>query len=162
MGQKIYSSRNLTFALVIYVSFVFRATTDPKTKENVSLELRFVNSSLQLLKEQLSELNSSVEIYQNRKQGQVVMPMISLGLKETNELDLRTSIKKIIESHYHEDGEDYEDSLSEFTDLRQAMRTPTRDSHGVALLLQYYNQLHCLERRFFAGENTEHCLHYEW
>ena len=42
---------------------------------------RFVNSSLQLLKEQLAELNSSMEIYQNRED--VVMPMIPLGLKET-------------------------------------------------------------------------------
>jgi hypothetical protein len=42
------------------------ATSDAKTKENVSLELRFVNSSLQLLKEQLAELNSSVELYQDR------------------------------------------------------------------------------------------------
>ena len=43
---------------------LYRATSDPKTKETVSLELRFVNSNLQLLKEQLAELNSSVEVYQ--------------------------------------------------------------------------------------------------
>ena len=34
-------------------------------KETVALELSFVNSNLQLLKEQLAELNSSVELYQN-------------------------------------------------------------------------------------------------
>jgi hypothetical protein len=33
-------------------------------KETVALELSFVNSNLQLLKEQLAELNSSVEVYQ--------------------------------------------------------------------------------------------------
>ena len=36
-------------------------------KETVALELSFVNSNLQLLKEQLAELNSSVELYQANK-----------------------------------------------------------------------------------------------
>jgi hypothetical protein len=43
---------------------MFRATTNKKLKETVALELSFVNSNLQLLKEQLAELNSSVEVYQ--------------------------------------------------------------------------------------------------
>ena len=42
-----------------------RATTNKKMRETVALELSFVNSNLQLLKEQLAELNSSVEVYQN-------------------------------------------------------------------------------------------------
>ena len=137
-----------------------RASTDAKTKENVSLELRFVNSSLQLLKEQLAELNSSVEIYQNREE--VVMPMIPLGLKETKELELRDSIKRFIEDHYHEDGEEYEDSLAELMDLRQAMRTPNRDSHGISLLFQYYNHLHFVERRFFTQGRNICRLYFEW
>ena len=37
-------------------------------KETVALELSFVNSNLQLLKEQLAELNSSVELYQANNQ----------------------------------------------------------------------------------------------
>jgi hypothetical protein len=45
--------------------YTFRATTNRKLKETVALELSFVNSNLQLLKEQLAELNSSVELYQN-------------------------------------------------------------------------------------------------
>lgn len=44
---------------------LFKATTNRKLKDTVALELSFVNSNLQLLKEQLSELNSSVELYQN-------------------------------------------------------------------------------------------------
>ncbi len=47
------------------VIFYFRATTNKKMRETVALELSFVNSNLQLLKEQLAELNSSVEVYQN-------------------------------------------------------------------------------------------------
>lgn len=45
----------------------FRATTNNKVKETVALELSFVNSNLQLLKEELEELNSSMEVYQTDK-----------------------------------------------------------------------------------------------
>lgn len=48
-------------------SFCYRATTNRKLKETVALELSFVNSNLQLLKEQLAELNSSVELYQGER-----------------------------------------------------------------------------------------------
>lgn len=41
-----------------------RATTNNKVKETVALELSFVNSNLQLLKEELEELNSNMEAYQ--------------------------------------------------------------------------------------------------
>lgn len=41
-----------------------RATNNNKVKETVALELSFVNSNLQLLKEELEELNSNMEIYQ--------------------------------------------------------------------------------------------------
>ncbi|KAF7273433.1 hypothetical protein GWI33_013862 [Rhynchophorus ferrugineus] len=44
---------------------LFKATTNKKLKETVAVELSFVNSNLQLLKEQLAELNSSVELYQS-------------------------------------------------------------------------------------------------
>lgn len=43
---------------------LFRATTNNKVKETVALELSFVNSNLQLLKEELEELNSNMEVYQ--------------------------------------------------------------------------------------------------
>lgn len=32
------------------------------------------------------------------------------------------------------------------------MRTPSRDSTGIALLYEYYNQLYYFERRFFSPE----------
>lgn len=44
-----------------------RATTNNKVKETVALELSFVNSNLQLLKEELEELNSSMEVYQTER-----------------------------------------------------------------------------------------------
>lgn len=63
-----------------------QATDNPKVKNRISLELSFVNSNLQLLKEKLSELNSSVEIYQNDS-GEVIMPFIPIGLKETVDIN---------------------------------------------------------------------------
>ena len=73
---------------------LYRASSDPKTKETVSLELRFVNSNLQLLKEQLADLNSSMELYQMEGASKVglLMPMIPLGLKETKEIDMKVII----------------------------------------------------------------------
>ena len=49
-------------------------------KETVALELSFVNSNLQLLKEQLAELNSSVELYQmqNNSEVQINIKMIKM------------------------------------------------------------------------------------
>ena len=120
--------------LILQNQFIFRVSTDVKTKENVSLELCFVNSNLQLLKEKLAELNSSFELYQDKEEG--VLPMIPLGLKETTEVDLRDPFKQFIECHYYENAEDYEESLAELKDLRQAMRTPTRDSQGISLLFK--------------------------
>ena len=138
----------------------FRVSKDAKTRENVSLELSFVNSNLQLLKEQLAELNSAVEIYQEKEEG--VLPMIPLGLKETKDLDVKETFKKLIRSHYYDDAEDYDEALASLMDLRQAMRTPSRNSQGVALLLQYYNQLHFVERRFFTPDKTCGRLHFHW
>ena len=46
--------------------FLFvRATTNNKVREQVLLELSYVNSDLQILKEELEGLNISVEVYQN-------------------------------------------------------------------------------------------------
>lgn len=48
----------------MFLSFC-RATTNNKVREQVLLELSFVNSDLQILKEELEGLNISVEVYQN-------------------------------------------------------------------------------------------------
>ncbi|XP_072152446.1 rhophilin-2-like [Bemisia tabaci] len=111
---------------------LFKATTNRKLKETVALELSFVNSNLQLLKEQLAELNSSVEIYQGESP-EPMMPMVPLGLKETKEIDFREPFKDFILEHYSEDGTNYEAVIVEFMEMRQAMRTPNRDNSGIAV-----------------------------
>ncbi|XP_076260379.1 GTP-Rho-binding protein rhophilin isoform X1 [Rhynchophorus ferrugineus] len=139
---------------------LFKATTNKKLKETVAVELSFVNSNLQLLKEQLAELNSSVELYQSDSTN-AVMPMIPLGLKETKEIDFRDPFKDFILEHYSEDAEAYEDAIADFMDTRQAMRTPLRDSTGIGLLFRYYNQLYYVERRFFPPDRSLG-IYFEW
>jgi len=140
---------------------LFKASTNKKMKETVALELSFVNSNLQLLKEQLAELNSSVELYQMQNKSEVDIPMIPLGLKETKEIELRDSFKDFILEHYSEDGNYYENQLAELMDLRQAVRTPTRDRNGICLLFEYYNQLYFVERRFFPPDRSLG-IYFEW
>lgn len=138
---------------------LFKATTNKKLRETVALELSFVNSNLQLLKEQLAELNSSVQIYQN-KSTQLV-PMIPLGLKETKEIDFKETFKDFILEHYSEDAEKYEKPVQEFMDIRQAIRTPTRDQNGVKLLFEYYSLLYFVDRRFFPPHRSMG-IFFEW
>ena len=88
--------------------------------------------------------------------------MIPLGLKETKELDLRETFRALIESHYFENVGVYEEAVAELMDLRQAMRTPTRDSQGISLLFRYFNQLHFVERRFFTSDGSCSRLHFQW
>jgi len=140
---------------------LFKATTNKKMRETVALELSFVNSNLQLLKEQLAELNSSVEVYQNGTGEEPEIPMIPLGLKETKEIDFREPFKDFILEHYSEDGADYENAIAEFMDIRQAMRTPTRDANGISLLFEHFNQLYFVERRFFPPDRSLG-IYFEW
>merc|ERR1719394_1202993 len=140
---------------------LFKASTNKKMKETVALELSFVNSNLQLLKEQLAELNSSVEVYQNGTGEEPEIPMIPLGLKETKEIDFREPFKDFILEHYSEDADEYENAIAEFMDIRQAMRTPTRDQNGVALLFEHFNQLYFVERRFFPPDRSLG-IFFEW
>ncbi|KAH0617376.1 hypothetical protein JD844_015469 [Phrynosoma platyrhinos] len=110
------------------------ATSNHKVKETVALELSYVNSNLQLLKEELEELNSSMDVYQNDSDS-ISVPMIPLGLKETKELDWAAPLK--------------------------AMRTPSRNEAGLELLMEYYSQLYFLDNRFFPP-NKNLGLFFHW
>ncbi|KAM8786623.1 rhophilin-1 [Rhynchonycteris naso] len=128
---------------------LYRATSNTQVRETVALELSYVNSSLQLLKEELEELNCSVDTDGPGSEG-ITVPMIPLGLKETRELDWSTALKELISGHFGEDGSSYEAEIKELADLRQAMRTPSRDEAGLELLMAYYNQLCLLDARFVS------------
>ena len=87
--------------------------------------------------------------------------MIPLGLKETKEIDFREPFRDFVLEHYSEEPEDYDDAVAEFMDVRQAMRTPTRDDHGIALLFEHFNQLYFVERRFFPPDRSLG-IFFEW
>ncbi|XP_066235720.1 rhophilin-1 isoform X2 [Saccopteryx leptura] len=128
---------------------LYRATSNTRVRETVALELSYVNSSLQLLKEELEELNCSVDADGPGSEG-IAVPMIPLGLKETKELDWSAALKELISGHFGEDATSYEAEIKELADLRQAMRTPSRNEAGLELLMAYYSQLCLLDARFVS------------
>ncbi|XP_072278304.1 rhophilin-2 isoform X2 [Pyxicephalus adspersus] len=129
---------------------LLRATTNNKIREQVLLELSYVNSNLQVLKEELERLNISVDVYQHTEQSSSI-PLIPLGLKETKDVDFTIPFKDFILEHYSEDGADYESELADLMDLRQACRTPSRDDSGIDMLISYFQQLGFIENRFFPS-----------
>ncbi|NXO75139.1 RHPN2 protein, partial [Sitta europaea] len=127
---------------------LLRATTNNKVREQVLLELSFVNSDLQILKEELEGLNISVEVYQNAEET-FSIPLVPLGLKETKDVDFTVPLKDFIQEHYSQDSSEYEDEIADLMDLRQACRTPSRDEAGIEMLISYFLQLGYVENRFF-------------
>ncbi|XP_017359737.1 rhophilin-2 [Cebus imitator] len=130
------------------VENLLKVATNPKVREQARLELSFVNSDLQILKEELEGLNISLGVYQNTEEA-FTIPLIPLGLKETKDIDFSVVLKDFILEHYSEDGYLYEDEIADLMDLRQACRTPSRDEAGVELLMTYFIQLGFVESRFF-------------
>ncbi|KAK7799227.1 hypothetical protein U0070_023680 [Myodes glareolus] len=139
---------------------LYRATSNTWVRETVALELSYVNSNLQLLKEELAELSSNADMDQPEGES-VTIPMIPLGLKETKELDWATPLKELISEHFGEDGTSYETEIQELEDLRQATRTPSRDEVGLDLLATYYSQLCFLDARFFSPARSPRLL-FHW
>ncbi|KAK7114719.1 rhophilin-1-like [Littorina saxatilis] len=139
---------------------LYRATGNKKLKEQVAVELSFFNSNIQLLKEELSEMNSSMEVYQHDNCAKYT-PMIPLGLKETKELDFSVPFTDVIMEHYSEPPENYTKEINDLNDLRQAIRTPERNYAGIELLTEYFNQLYFVEKRFFRP-NRQLPLHFHW
>uniref|UniRef100_A0A096MH71 Rhophilin Rho GTPase binding protein 1 n=1 Tax=Poecilia formosa TaxID=48698 RepID=A0A096MH71_POEFO len=141
---------------------LFRATTNNKVKETVALELSFVNSNLQLLKEELEELNSNMEVYQTDSDA-ISVPMIPLGLKETKEVDFTVPIQNfhILNVHYKLTSSYYRRHIKLLYVVCQAMRTPSRSQAGLELLMEYYNQLYYLDQRFFSSHRNLG-VHFHW
>uniref|UniRef100_A0A8C9CM03 Rhophilin Rho GTPase binding protein 1 n=1 Tax=Phocoena sinus TaxID=42100 RepID=A0A8C9CM03_PHOSS len=100
---------------------LYRSTSNARVRETVALELSYVNSSLQLLKEELEGLDGNVDADQPPSEG-ITVPMIPLGLKETKQLDWATPLKELISGHFGEDTASYEAEIRELEDLRQVDR----------------------------------------
>lgn len=81
------------------------------------------------------------------------MPMISVPLKATNEVDWVSPLKGYIRDTYGDDPERYAEECATLNRLRQDMRGAGKDSTaGRDLLYRYYGQLELLDLRFPVDE----------
>jgi hypothetical protein len=81
------------------------------------------------------------------------VPMISVPLKATNEIDWITPLKSYIQHTYGDDPERYSEECATLNRLRQDMRGAGKDSTaGRDLLYRYYGQLELLDLRFPVDE----------
>ncbi|KAH8729064.1 BRO1-like domain-containing protein [Phaeosphaeriaceae sp. PMI808] len=82
------------------------------------------------------------------------VPMISVPLKQTNEIDWIIPLKSYIRATYGDDPERYAEECATLNRLRQDMRGAGKDSAaGRDLLYRYYGQLELLDLRFPVDEN---------
>ncbi|OAL47999.1 vacuolar protein-sorting protein-like protein bro1 [Pyrenochaeta sp. DS3sAY3a] len=82
------------------------------------------------------------------------IPMISVPLKQTNEIDWVAPLKSYIRATYGDDPERYSEECGTLNRLRQDMRGAGKDSAaGRDLLYRYYGQLELLDLRFPVDEN---------
>ena len=80
--------------------------------------------------------------------------MISVPLKQTQEIDWVTPLKHYIRNTYGDDPERYSEECSTLNRLRQDMRGAGKDTAaGRDLLYRYYGQLELLDLRFPVDEN---------
>lgn len=83
-----------------------------------------------------------------------LIPMVSVPLKQTNEIDWVQPLKSYIRATYGDDPERYADECATLNRLRQDMRGAGKDSAaGRDLLYRYYGQLELLDLRFPVDEN---------
>ncbi|KAF2035290.1 BRO1-domain-containing protein [Setomelanomma holmii] len=82
------------------------------------------------------------------------VPMISVPMKQTSEIDWIQPLKSYIRSTYGDDPERYAEECATLNRLRQDMRGAGKDSAaGRDLLYRYYGQLELLDLRFPVDEN---------
>src|SRR3569833_462356 len=77
------------------------------------------------------------------------MPMLSVPLKATSEIDWVAPLKSYIQNTYGDDPARYAEECATLNRLRQDMRGAGKDSTaGRDLLYRYYGQLELLDLRF--------------
>ncbi|XP_014663777.1 PREDICTED: rhophilin-1-like [Priapulus caudatus] len=130
---------------------MYSVMRNKKSRESLNVELIFANSNLQVLRDELADINSDVVVYQSDSTSPS-MPMVPLALKETQTVDFTQALNDLIRDHYHEEPESYEEQINELNEIRQAVRTPMKNSHGIGLLFEYYNLLYFIEQRFYSDE----------
>ncbi|CAB3980073.1 rhophilin-1 isoform X1 [Paramuricea clavata] len=122
-----------------------------KVQDTLRLEISFYDSRLEVLYNELANLKSSFDIYQSATR--TGFPMIAISLKDTVDIEWREAIEDFIETHYHENPEQFRDEIERLIELRQVMQTPERNEKGVKLLYEYYHHLTLVEKRMFTNKS---------
>lgn len=163
LNQKIFKQTKLRDGAENLMK-ALRITNDRKTKLAAKTELSFANSQLDMLKEELEGINSTLDIYQFDRSVEHQIPLIAVGLRETKELIFKPQFKDFILEHYSETPENYEKELELFENLRkEAVYKASRDEAGIHALYMYYNQLYFVERKFFPkGKGYIMPVYFHW
>lgn len=141
---------------------LLRAANNKSIQNEISLELRKVNSNIQTMKEEIVDLISEVGIHQSKETGlKSLSPMIPIGLKETNFVDYSIALKDFLVDHYHDDPDLYRFELNCLTELRKACCQPMKNEDKLEINFAYYNQLYFVDRRFFLPNSNGPVL-YDW
>ena len=90
-----------------------------------------------------------------------MIPMITLNLRETNEVDLMEGITSSIENHYYTNGEEYEESIAQLMDLRQSLKSCIQSVVNIDMHLVYFKQMEFVEKRF-CNDDGSSLLKFEW
>lgn len=163
LNQKIFKQTKLRDGAENLMK-ALRITNDRKTKLAAKTELSFANSQLDLLKEELEGINSTLDVYQFDRSVEHQIPLIAVGLRETKELDFKSQFKDFILDHYSETPENFEGELELFENLRkEAVNKANRDENGIHSLFKYYNQLYFVEKKFFPnGKHYTVSVYFHW
>lgn len=86
-----------------------------------------------------------------------VVPLIALGTKQCDPLDLKGSLESMLASHYHEPAARFKSELETMQALRESMATALSvDEHTRDQCFLYFHYLTQCEHRFFVdGKNPE-------
>eukprot|EP00039_Didymoeca_costata_P021747 m.2901 g.2901 ORF g.2901 m.2901 type:complete len:627 (-) comp2614_c0_seq1:115-1995(-) len=140
----------------------------PKTKENnvrreaVKQKMEQTIEKIATLLEELKQINGNMCSIQHKKiSGSNSFPVIALGLKETNSVDLHTCFSEFVVSHYHEKQHTFDEEIMGMDSARELMRNAPVSLEGRDLVLQYYAILSQAEHRFFQEDKCAE-LCFKW
>ncbi|XP_032230110.2 rhophilin-2 isoform X1 [Nematostella vectensis] len=138
-----------------------KSTNDRKLKHAARMELSFASFQLDQLQEELEGINCSLDVYQFDGTMEKQVPMIPLGLRETQDVDFCSQFKEFLQDHYDEDPEKYTEEFARYRKLRKTMCNPSRDKDGILSLYEYYNQMYFVERKFFPKRGSM-AVYFHW
>ncbi|KAK3703967.1 hypothetical protein QZH41_009890, partial [Actinostola sp. cb2023] len=138
-----------------------KATNDRRIKKAAKMELSNASMQLDRLREELEGINSAFDVYQFDESMEKQIPMVSLGLRETTEVNFKVPFMDFIKSHYYKDPNDFESELEEYQEMRKGISNPSRDKKGCQKLYQYFNQLYFIEKKFFSKKGSMP-VYFQW